>query len=144
MYKWDHCNPPDWAASNSFFISMYALMCVPFPSSPSPSYSSIAISAASQGLDPVFCQCVARASNNSKKYHAFTPPVSRSCLAPLARSLLTTSVDPLDAAQDRGVDTSSSSSIAALLGSAPLLRSKSAALDLPKKHARNSGVTCRG
>ena len=74
MYKWDHCNPPDWAASNSFFISMYALMCVPFPSSPSsPSYSSIAISAASQGLDPVFCQCVARASNNSKKYHAFYP-----------------------------------------------------------------------
>ena len=121
-------------------------MCVPFPSSPSPSYSSIAISAASQGLAPVCCQCVvvARASNNSKKYHAFPPPVSRSCLAPLARSLLTTSVDPLDAAQDRGVDTSSSSSIAALLGSAPLLRSKSAALDLPKKHARNSGVTLGG
>ena len=72
------------------------------------------------------------------------PPVSRSCLAPLARRLLTTSVDPCKDAMYRGVTVCPSSSSAALLGSAPLLRSKSAALEFPKKHARNSGVTWGG
>ena len=73
------------------------------------------------------------------------PPVSRSCLAPLARRLLTTSVEPRKTAQCKGVThTLSFSSFAALLGSAPLLRSKSAALSSSRKQARNSGVTCQG
>ena len=81
---------------------------------------------------------------------SFPPPVSlsRSCLAPLANRLLTTSVSPFEAAHQRGVTTSSSPSssihVTALLGLAPLLRSKSAALDLPNQQARYSGVSWGG
>ena len=81
---------------------------------------------------------------------SFPPPVSlsRSCLAPCASKLLTTSVSPFEAAHQRGVTTSSSPSssihVTALLGLAPLLRSESAALEFPTKHARNSGVAYRG
>ena len=76
------------------------------------------------------------------------PPLSRSCLACFRRRLFTTSVDPRQTAWDSGVTQAgrrgATVCFAALLGSAPLLRSKSAALSALTLHARNSGVTCGG
>ena len=71
------------------------------------------------------------------------PPVSRSVLAPLARRILTTAVQLLSTARHRGL-LAPYSSLATLLGSAPLLRSRSADFSALKKQARKSGVTWGG
>ena len=65
-------------------------------------------------------------NNLIKQY--FLPPLSMSCLAPLASRLLHTAEEPNAAAKKRGVVVfwSSPRIFAALFGSAPLLRSRSA------------------
>ena len=68
----------------------------------------------------------------------------KSCLAPLSRSLLQTSVEPQKAAMCRGVSTSPSLLLAALFGSAPLLSSSSAESQAKQEQARCSGVTWGG
>ena len=70
------------------------------------------------------------------------PPIS--VLAPLARRLLHTVVELYAAAQYRGVATVPSSSLAPLLGSAPLLNSRSAESQTWNQQARHSGVTWGG
>ena len=67
-----------------------------------------------------------------------------SVLAPLARRLLHTAVELFRAAQYMGVGTSPCLSLAPLLGSAPLLSSRSAESQAWHQQARDSGVTWGG
>ena len=71
-------------------------------------------------------------------------PLYISSLAPLTRRLLHTAVELNTAAQCRGVNTFPPLLLAPLLGSAPLLSSRSAASQTWNTQARNSGVAWGG